>query len=178
MVDHRSVTHVESGFVGRFMLEIQAVMRFAKAPRPPRVVQRILGNHVDTLVFCKPLMSDEGESSTHEPSHIPSAFERSHVPTTPAPTNRSFPPDAPQPNPPAKDLPLKTPASSATPSIRPLADLSEFDPYATPAVSQASVSRQDEPVTPTPTEPAFNFSGFLKDLRTKGAEPVARYLKR
>jgi len=27
-------------------------------------------------------------------------------------------------------------------------------------------------------EPAFNFSGFLKDLRTKSAEPVARYLKR
>jgi hypothetical protein len=27
-------------------------------------------------------------------------------------------------------------------------------------------------------EPAFNFSGFLKDLRLKSAEPVARYLKR
>ncbi|ORX38426.1 hypothetical protein BD324DRAFT_649795 [Kockovaella imperatae] len=40
------------------------------------------------------------------------------------------------------------------------------------------------PVTPaTPgstqstSEPSFNFSGFLKDLRTKPAEPVARYLK-
>jgi len=28
------------------------------------------------------------------------------------------------------------------------------------------------------SEPAFNFSGFLKDLRLKSAEPVARYLKR
>lgn len=27
-------------------------------------------------------------------------------------------------------------------------------------------------------EPAFNFPGFLKDLRTKSAEPIARYLKR
>ncbi|WWC90620.1 uncharacterized protein L201_005556 [Kwoniella dendrophila CBS 6074] len=26
-------------------------------------------------------------------------------------------------------------------------------------------------------EPIFNFSGFLKDLRTKSAEPIARYLK-
>ncbi|GMK53703.1 hypothetical protein CspeluHIS016_0102890 [Cutaneotrichosporon spelunceum] len=31
--------------------------------------------------------------------------------------------------------------------------------------------------SPRPEEPAFNFSGFLKDLRTKSADPVARYLK-
>jgi len=27
-------------------------------------------------------------------------------------------------------------------------------------------------------EPTFNFSGFLKDLRMKSAEPIAKYLKR
>jgi hypothetical protein len=27
-------------------------------------------------------------------------------------------------------------------------------------------------------EPGFNFSGFLKDLRQKSADPIARYLKR
>ncbi|KLT38332.1 hypothetical protein CC85DRAFT_331699 [Cutaneotrichosporon oleaginosum] len=31
--------------------------------------------------------------------------------------------------------------------------------------------------TPRPEEPAFNFAGFLKDLRAKSADPVARYLK-
>lgn len=99
---------------------------------------------------------------------------------TPAPVTRIEIPDAPPPIPPAKELPSATPASSATPSLRPQADLAEFDPYATPVAGESSNTRQTRPeAIPTePMEPAFNFSGFLKDLRTKSAEPVARYLKR
>jgi hypothetical protein len=84
-------------------------------------------------------------------------------------------------------------------------DLSEFDPFATPA-KRDPVEIQDLPPTPAPgpgvgpgpstpraagqggverqeeevveQEPTFNFSGFLKDLRMKSAEPIAKYLKR
>ncbi|WRT68474.1 uncharacterized protein IL334_005450 [Kwoniella shivajii] len=86
------------------------------------------------------------------------------------------------------------------------ADLAEFDPYATPVPSSSSSSAPAPPLEPstpaasnirpgapptgsTPTryksgsedsvhsEPAFNFSGFLKDLRSRPAEPIAKYLK-
>lgn len=44
--------------------------------------------------------------------------------------------------------------------------------------------RRNESNTDTPasaavaTEPVFNFSGFLKDIKSKPADPIARYLKR
>lgn len=80
-------------------------------------------------------------------------------------------------------------------------DLSEFDPFATPA-KRDPIEIQDRPPVPEPAgpspsiprtqdrgedemqkevegqEPTFNFSGFLKDLRMKSAEPIAKYLKR
>lgn len=46
----------------------------------------------------------------------------------------------------------------------------------TPSRRRDRESRQE--VDKMDGEPAFNFSGFLKDLRLKSAEPVARYLKR
>jgi len=76
-------------------------------------------------------------------------------------------------------------------------DLSEFDPFATPA-KRDPVEMQNPAPAPAPgpgpstprsgerqereevveQEPTFNFSGFLKDLRMKSAEPIAKYLKR
>lgn len=87
-------------------------------------------------------------------------------------------------------------------------DISEFDPFATPAPGPAKKHAEEisipttaetgagaGPSTPRPgrerqqqpqdreeeeetQEPTFNFSGFLKDLRMKSAEPIAKYLKR
>lgn len=90
-------------------------------------------------------------------------------------------------------------------------DISEFDPFATPApgptkkdaeeisiptTTQSGAGAGAGPSTPRPAgrerqqqpqdreeeeetqEPTFNFSGFLKDLRMKSAEPIAKYLKR
>ena len=166
---------------------------------------------------------------------------------TPAPPRTStLIPDAPAPKPIPKDLPHQTPAGSATPTSY---DISEFDPYATPAlISGSSTSHQDgrrgivdetpvpgpsttpskrrdehnkrEEIPRTPSqrltstntststrtdaqgdrrggdvgqvreggeesggvgavgEPVFNFSGFLKDIKSKPADPIARYLKR
>ncbi|WWC71493.1 uncharacterized protein I206_105451 [Kwoniella pini CBS 10737] len=123
--------------------------------------------------------------------------------STPAPIRSELIiPDAPAHPPPAKGLPLSTPSSSLTPTVPrpPQADLAEFDPFATP------ISGPSEPITsinPKPqsknkvtpkqilpetessgsintnstSEPSFNFSGFLKDLRMKSADPIARYLK-
>ncbi|WVR09540.1 hypothetical protein IAU60_006609 [Kwoniella sp. DSM 27419] len=126
------------------------------------------------------------------------------TPSTPAPPHRNPGiPDAPPHLPPAKGLPLTTPISSLTPTVpRPaISDLAEFDPFATPAtrgVSSDAVPStpirplspaarpsdkqdvQDSEISETPItdkEPAFNFSGFLQDLRTKSADPIARYLK-
>jgi hypothetical protein len=39
------------------------------------------------------------------------------------------------------------------------------------------VQGEGEVETETETEVSFNFSGFLKDLRMKSAEPIAKYLK-
>ncbi|KAK4689841.1 hypothetical protein P7C73_g262, partial [Tremellales sp. Uapishka_1] len=91
---------------------------------------------------------------------------------TPAPPSSQEPltaPNAPPPQPAAKNLPLSTPISSLTPSVKP--DVAEFDPFATPTTPSAL-----RPTTPD-ASPAFNFPGFLKDLRLKSADPVARYLK-
>jgi len=88
-------------------------------------------------------------------------------------------------------------------------DISEFDPFATPAPAPAKKDAEEisipttsetgagsGPSIPRPAgrerqhqpqdreedeetqEPTFNFSGFLKDLRMKSAEPIAKYLKR
>lgn len=124
---------------------------------------------------------------------------------TPAPASNSFAktPSAPAPKSIPKDLPLQTPISSSTPqsanqaSNKDKIDLSEFDPFATPA-KRDPVEIQNPPPAAGPStpgrqgrgegegegqvekeeqEPTFNFSGFLKDLRMKSAEPIAKYLK-
>ncbi|ORY35512.1 hypothetical protein BCR39DRAFT_563092 [Naematelia encephala] len=79
--------------------------------------------------------------------------------TTPAPRSRPLTPGAPPPNPPglAQDTPDKPGESSASGAAR--AEL------ATPVANAE------------PNEVPFNFAGFLKDLRAKSAEPVAKYLK-
>lgn len=141
--------------------------------------------------------------------------------STPAPQRQTDPPPAPAHQQHIDVLPTETPASSSTPTTRLIsADISEFDPFATPApVPRPTKQSQNEgntkdgvnvkqnevvntPSRQTPrrerdpaggdqrarregegedegeTEAVFNFPGFLKDLRLKSAEPVARYLKR
>lgn len=50
---------------------------------------------------------------------------------------------------------------------------------ATPSRASGGVVSTSTPEASTEIEgTTFNFSGFLKDLRTKGAEPIAKYLKR
>ena len=112
---------------------------------------------------------------------------------TPAPSAVDLP-AAPPPNPPAIDLPLNSPANMDTPTNRPPAiDIAEFDPFAasshpaaaatdgatlgTPRDGETAASSSRSRASPA-AEPAFNFSGFLKDLKSRSAEPVARYLKR
>jgi hypothetical protein len=120
--------------------------------------------------------------STASPTSVTATYALS----TPEARSRPSVPDAPPPNPPAKDLPTATPASSQTPSTR-LPDVSEFDPFATPAPRpstsapqgvQPSGRNSDGDLSKQTPEPVFNFPGFLKDLRAKSAEPVARFLKR
>lgn len=49
----------------------------------------------------------------------------------------------------------------------------------TPAPAPGSTSTaKDQEASDKEKEPVFNFQGFLKDLKQKSAEPVARYLKR
>lgn len=49
----------------------------------------------------------------------------------------------------------------------------------TPAPAPGSTSTaKDQEASDKEKEPVFNFQGFLKDLKQKTAEPVARYLKR
>lgn len=116
------------------------------------------------------------------------------VPQTPAPshTGSGIAPDAPGPRLPAQELPTSTPLATSTPVVNKHTDISEFDPFATPAPrNDASGIAGPSSTTPSQNTPAtsseakasegeepFNFSGFLKDLRVKSAEPVARYLKR
>ncbi|KAK8854715.1 hypothetical protein IAR55_003454 [Kwoniella newhampshirensis] len=184
------------------------------------------------VIVDGPADEDASEPSTSSQRNFtqPSTSAIALPMTTPAP-HRSAPivPDAPSHPPPAKGLPLSTPSSSLTPTVsgggrtaQSDIDLTEFDPFATPA-SGSSKSKSDAnaviietPVrrsedtpsrivdTPGPSvgmeastseggsgtgsgmirkqgtgegEPAFNFSGFLKDLKLKSAEPIARYLK-
>jgi hypothetical protein len=50
---------------------------------------------------------------------------------------------------------------------------------ATPSRVTGGATSTSTPEASTEIEgTTFNFSGFLKDLRTKGAEPIAKYLKR
>lgn len=50
-------------------------------------------------------------------------------------------------------------------------------PAPAPATGSTSTAR-DQEASDKEKEPVFNFQGFLKDLKQKSAEPVARYLKR
>jgi hypothetical protein len=50
-----------------------------------------------------------------------------------------------------------------------------------PSDPVSAAKGRDSPAPQTPTQQpgeGFNFSGFLRDLRLKSADPVARYLKR
>ena len=192
----------------------------------------------------------KGENEKETPPGPPTPPKSTYLSMkTPAPPrSTTLIPSAPAPKSIPKDLPAQTPASSATPITLSNYDISEFDPYATPALSSgtrmsekgggvdetpasapgpSTPSRQkqqqkqqqrtddDTPITPsqnqrdkgsgtgtreprrTPTgtrgggdgqagggggeeavEPVFNFSGFLKDIKSKPADPIARYLKR
>lgn len=52
-------------------------------------------------------------------------------------------------------------------------------PAPAPAPAPGSTSTvRDQEASDKEKEPVFNFQGFLKDLKQKSAEPVARYLKR
>ncbi|KAL1413571.1 hypothetical protein Q8F55_001345 [Vanrija albida] len=100
--------------------------------------------------------------------------------------------------------PPPAPAKAPPGALRAAADVAEFDPFATPVPgpareeatpTQARASRTATPETPasrrrivraesgdaetasTSDEPVFNFAGFLKDLRSRPADPIARYLK-
>ena len=72
-------------------------------------------------------------------------------------------------------------AASASAQAR--ADDRYRDSQPSSADAESGQTRQGETQEPArrdkeKEEPAFNFSGFLRDLRTKPAEPIARYLKR
>jgi hypothetical protein len=142
-------------------------------------------------------------SASPSSSRSPSPPPKQSLPLkTPAPASFAKTPSAPAAKSIPKDLPLQTPISSSTPqsanqAINNKIDLSEFDPFATPA-KRDPVEMQNPVPGPAPgpgpstprsgerqereevveQEPTFNFSGFLKDLRMKSAEPIAKYLKR
>lgn len=92
---------------------------------------------------------------------------------TPAPPSK--------PVPPPKDRERSTRTEEASPAVQ------------SPSVESGGAARpstgQEGLAPPAPSghrrtasrshdEPQFNFAGFLRDLRTKSADPVARYLKR
>jgi hypothetical protein len=152
------------------------------------------------LDITGPDAMESGLTHTPPQSPLPTPIlthPTSSRPKTPIQFPLPDPPNAPLPKPLAKDLPTETPMLSHTPTSR-QADISEFDPFATPALrivkptplaptapEEPTVSVTSEPIrgrvasgSNTPIEPAFNFPGFLKDLRTRTADPVARYLKR
>ena len=180
-------------------------MRVIEKCRVRQVHTRLFGCSFTSPLFL--FKSDHHSMSSRSSSQDGS--ERgasSEVMATPAPASKSqmLVPDAPTHKATSIDLPTSTPASSSTPTVR--ADVSEFDPFATPApapaagpsIAQSHVESRSgsTPGRPTPSrsrveetprrgderedppEPPFNFPGFLKDLRLKSAEPVARYLKR
>ena len=96
---------------------------------------------------------------------------------TPAPHVELETPAAPAPNPPRLTLPTETPANAHTPSLKASAAVADLDPYGSSNTASTDRPEHAQDHDP-PGPPPFNFSGFLKDLRTKSAEPVARYLKR
>lgn len=85
---------------------------------------------------------------------------------------------APQPAPQAQGQPVAGPSRSQRPSRQ------NSRPGSGQRSAQGS-AQGSRSGTPNPrrqnsedNEPAFNFAGFLRDLKVKSAEPVARYLKR
>ncbi|WWC63372.1 uncharacterized protein I303_105972 [Kwoniella dejecticola CBS 10117] len=147
---------------------------------PPASPPKVVVDEVPSLLD----ESEQAQAAYHAPPAQPSEPLKTPAP----PRTEPIVPDAPSHPPPAKGLPLSTPASSLTPTAPrpPHADLAEFDPYATPVPGPSTA----DPVTPAKNrhtaseaessatlEATFNFSGFLKDLRTKPADPIARYLK-
>jgi hypothetical protein len=114
--------------------------------------------------------------------------------TAPLHDARHEAPDAPRHESVSQELLSATPISAATPTVKNNPDVSEFDPFAIkkPDAKLENLGASQEnfalPSSHTASanrtrpshieEPIFNFPGFLKDLRLKPAEPVARYLKR
>lgn len=56
--------------------------------------------------------------------------------------------------------------------------LGEREQASNKPMTPGTSTEKDEDASEKDKEPAFNFQGFLKDLKLKSAEPVARYLKR
>lgn len=56
--------------------------------------------------------------------------------------------------------------------------LGEREQASNKPMTRGTSTERDEEAGEKDKEPAFNFQGFLKDLKLKSAEPVARYLKR
>ncbi|BEI83225.1 hypothetical protein CcaverHIS002_0310930 [Cutaneotrichosporon cavernicola] len=95
---------------------------------------------------------------------------------TPAPQVRPKPPAGP-----GAEVRRKSPAGDEN-AVRRSSDQPDREPRRSPKPRHSADRRErrsEDPRrrSPRPEEPAFNFSGFLKDLRTKSADPVARYLK-
>jgi hypothetical protein len=178
-----------------------------QVPETPAQAPAIIINSPPTPSSPASLKSSSSSTSSRSPSPPPSELPMQ----TPAPASFRSTPSAPAPKPIPKDLPTQTPISSSTPQSANQArgtqmDISEFDPFATPAPSKKDAEEISipsasaagaGPSTPRPAgqerrqrqeerqeedeevqEVTFNFSGFLKDLRMKSAEPIAKYLKR
>jgi hypothetical protein len=180
-----------------------------QVPETPAQAPAIIINSPPTP--SSPASPKTSSSSTSSRSTSPPRTTKLPM-QTPAPASFRSIPSAPAPKPIPKDLPTQTPISSTTPQSANQArgtqmDISEFDPFATPAPSKKDAEEINipsasavgaGPSTPRPAgqerrqrqeerqeqeeeeaqEPTFNFSGFLKDLRMKSAEPIAKYLKR
>ncbi|KAK6910734.1 hypothetical protein I203_104766 [Kwoniella mangroviensis CBS 8507] len=172
-------------------------------PAPPAV---IVDEAADTSLLDLPI-SDQAQAGYHAPPAQPSepittpAPPRTEpiVPDAPshAPPAKGLPLSTPSSSvtptaarPAQADLaefdPYATPAptlssSASADPVTPARNNARLDPSSsipqetprqvglTEAESSGSINSN--------TEPTFNFSGFLKDLRTKSAEPIARYLK-
>ncbi|WVW85547.1 hypothetical protein I302_107585 [Kwoniella bestiolae CBS 10118] len=169
-------------------------------PAPPSVV---IDETADTSLMDLPV-SDQAQAGYHAPPNQPSELTTPAPPRTEpiVPDAPSHPPPAKglPLSTPSSSLTPTAPRPAQT-------DLAEFDPYATPApassssadpVTPARNNARPDPASNIPQEtprqvglteaesstsitsnqePTFNFSGFLRDLRTKPADPIARYLK-
>ncbi|WWD19140.1 hypothetical protein CI109_103598 [Kwoniella shandongensis] len=82
--------------------------------------------------------------------------------------------------------PFATPSTSTASTSTPVRKTDEQQSASIPTTSASAIASGSGGETPRrtgsssgqePQEPSFNFSGFLKDLKLKSADPIARYLK-